>query len=381
VDPKAITASLVPQVPINTWRAASKNDTAFPPEALLGDFVTSREPELFRMDLPEGHHQATLVMTDRRAEATDHGPLNVVVVERFGERPILTDTVVKKGDTLVTRFNFNMVGDRFSTFRIRFTPASGADFIVNALTITRIEPHIAHRPVLRAAPGKDLRLVATVTLPPPVPRPVMNSLSIARGTLSTLDAPERLKQVTVRYATGAAGPFQSLQMTEVAPWTYAATVPAQAVTAGTLRYVIEAVDSIGQVVASPGRAAASPWHDVDVTEDDAPPAVTHTAVTAHDPGRPLEIRTRVTDPSGVEEVRLHYRPTRHKQEFVTVPMRPSGDEYVAVVPGEFITDRFDLMYYFEVLDTHRNGAIVPDPEIEQPYYVVKISRAGRRGTR
>ncbi len=379
VDPQGLKANEIPQVPLATWRAASKRDTAFPPEALLGDFISGREPALFRMDLPEGLYQATLVMTDRRGEATDHGPFSVTVVERFGERPILTGTVVKKGDTLVTRFNFNMVGDRFSTFRVRITPAPGADFIVNAFTVTRVEPHIAHRPVRRTEPGRDLKLAATVTLPPPVPAPAVDSLSIARGTLPTLAAPDRLARVTLHYRTSAAGPSRTLEMAQVAPWVYAATVPARDVGAETLLYTIEAMDSTGQVVQSPGRQAVASWHEVDVTSDVTPPALEHSPVTEHGPGRPLEIRARVTDAAGVEEVRLHYRPTRHKQEFSTVRMRPVADSYVAAIPGPFITERFDLMYYFEVLDRHGNGAIVPDPEVAQPYHVVRIRRGPAAG--
>jgi hypothetical protein len=374
VEAKDITANEIPQVPGATWRAASKRDVAFPPEALLGDFVSGRQPALFRMDLPEGHYQATLVMADRRAEATDHGPLSVVVVERFGERPILTDVVVKKGDTLVTRFNFNMVGDRFSTFRVKLTAAPGTDFILNAMTVTRIEPHIVHRPVRRADPGGDLRVVATVTLPPSVPKPVMNSLSIARGTLSTVDAPERLLRVSLRYATDAAGPFRTVDMQQVVPWTYAATIPARDVRPGVLKYALEALDSVGQIVQVPGRGESTPWFAVDVTDDRTPPTVTHAAATEHDPGHPLEIRAKVTDPGGLADVRLHYRPTRHKQEFTTVRMQPAGDEYVAVIPGEFITERFDLMYYFEALDRHGNGRFHPDPDLTQPYVVVKIRR-------
>ena len=144
----------------NVWRGASKNDRAFPPEALLGDFVRGSQPAVFRIDLPEGHYQGTVIVTDKSAQPTDHGPMTISVVERFGERPIIDRMVVRAGQTVIKRFNFNMIGERFSTFRLKFTADPSADYVVNALTITRVEPHIAHVPISTAKPGNAARRAA-----------------------------------------------------------------------------------------------------------------------------------------------------------------------------------------------------------------------------
>jgi hypothetical protein len=42
------------------------------------------------------------------------------------------------------------------------------------------------------------------------------------------------------------------------------------------------------------------------------------------------------------------------------------------IPGEDISPRWDLMYYFELLST-TEGWFTPDPAKETPYYVVKVS--------
>ena len=86
-----------------------------------------------------------------------------------------------------------MVGSRYSNFRLKICAEPGADFIINALTFTRIEPHIAHLPLRRALPGQELEFQATVTLPAQILMPVKNSLSIARGTTSTIEPPDKLK--------------------------------------------------------------------------------------------------------------------------------------------------------------------------------------------
>lgn len=363
-----------PQVPGSVWRAASRNDRQFPPEALLGDFVRGSQPAVFRMDLPEGHYQAAVIMTDRSVKPADHGPLGLSVVERFGERPILTDVTVRAGDTLVTRFDFNMIGDRFSTFRLKLTAAPGADFILNAFTITRIEPHIAHVPLRRADPGAALRVAATVTLPPKLPSAAKNSLSIARGTTSTVESPDRIVSVTLRYAVGDEPSYRAIDMRKIDEVTYEATVPERDVTVGSIRYHLEAVDSVGRIVRLPAASHLQPDFSIDVTDDGSAPSVEHTPVDHHAPGQPLEIRARVTDQSGVDRVLLRHRPTRQTMEYATVVMQRRGSDYVATIPGQAIDAAFDLLYYFEAIDTHGNGRFHPNPDVTQPYVVVKIRR-------
>ncbi|TKJ32591.1 hypothetical protein CEE39_05165 [bacterium (candidate division B38) B3_B38] len=373
VEAEDLRAEQLPRVPGSVWNASNLDNLNFPPQALLGDFVQGNKPAVFRLDLPEGHYQATLLITDRSPAPADHGPMSISVVERFDDRPIIVDKVVRKGEMLVKRFNFNMVGSRFSTFRLKLSASPGADYILNALTITRIEPHIAHLPLRRAIPGKDLHLLATVTLPRKVVEPHKDSLSIAYGTTSTVEPPEKIEQVTLHYSVDKGKSYRSVEM-QGDDMIYSAIIPDSEVQQGEIRYYLEATDSIGQSVRLPKTSEAKPYFIIKVNNDRSLPVVIHTPVKECNPGEPLEIRAKVTDNSSIARVLLYYRPTRQTMEYSIVPMHLKGDEYSATIPGEAISAEFDLMYYIEAVDANGNGVFYPNPDFEQPYIVVKVRR-------
>jgi hypothetical protein len=346
-----------PKVRSTVWRASNVESLDFPSQALLSDFVIGKDPAVFRVDLPEGHYQATLILTDKRPDAADHGPMNISVVERFGERPILENAVVKKGETVVKRFNFNMVGSRYSNFRLKLSAAAGADYILNGLTFTRVEPHIAHLPPASAEPGRDFEIRATVTLPPAV-----------------FEKEKAIARVTLHYSPDGGASYRSMDMAKAGDFVYSAVIPGAEVRKGDLLYSIEAADTIGQAVNAP-RTSKDGRYRVRVTTDRQPPVVSHTRITAADPGKPLRVTAEVTDSSGVAKVVLYYRPTRQTMEFSTLEMdRGKGNVYSAVIPGEVLTTQFDLIYFFEVVDEFGNGAFYPDPDKEDPNIVVKVRR-------
>jgi len=369
-----LAAPAPPRVSGYTWSGARMGRTGLPKEALLGDYVKGEKEAVFRVDLPEGHYQGTVILADRSPQPADHGPMRVIVVERFGDRPVLDSTVVRAGQTIVKRFNINMTGERFTTFRLKFAADPGADFIVSALTFTRVEPYIAHVPVGRAAPGRPLEVSACVTLPPPPnDEHPLTSLGIITSNASTLDVPKDIARVTLKYGQDPGGPFASLDMRPDSAVS-SATLPAADLKAGTVLYYLEAEDSTGRVVRLPQATAVSPYFRVDVSDDTAAPAVVHSPVATHPPGRPLAVRVKVTDESPVAKVLLYYRPTRQTMEYAVLTMDRDGDGYAATIPGSAITKDFDLMYYFEAFDRHGNACLYPDPEKTQPYFVVKVER-------
>lgn len=362
------------KVPDSVWRAVNLNSLDFPPEALMGDFIQGNKPAVFKIDLPEGHYQATLIITDRSPSPTDHGPMSISVLERFGERPIIVDKILQKGELLVKRFNFNMVGSRFSTFRLKLSAAPGADYILNALTFTRIEPHIAHIPIWRAMPDRDIQIVATVSLPPKVIEPYKASLSIARGTTSTVEPPEKIELVALYYSVDNGESYSPVDMQGKDDMIYSAIIPGNNVKQGEIRYYLEASDSIGQIAHIPKDPKSTPYFLIKVTNDQSAPVVIHTPIKECNPGEPLEIRAKVTDNSPVEKVLLYYRPTRQTMEYSIAAMYFKGDEYQATIPGGAISKEFDLMYYIEAIDENGNGVFYPNPDFEQPYIIVKIRR-------
>lgn len=375
VDGRGLTAAEPPRPPRYTWSGARLEEAGLPQEALLGDFIIGGEESVFRVDLPEGHYQGAVFVTDLSHQPADHGPMEIFVVERFGDRPILDNTVIRVGQTIVKRFNINMTGERYIAFRLRFKADPGAHFIVNALTFTRVEPHIAHVPISRARTGRKLDITASVTLPPPPNDDhALTSLGIITSNASTLNIPTRIARATVKYSPDPGNTFFSLNMTPFEKPEYSAAVPAADVKAGKIRYYIEAEDSTGRVVRFPGDSREKPFFQIDVSDDTSPPAAEHTPMAEHTPGQPLEVKVKVTDESAVGKVLLYFRPTRQTMEFTVLMMDPIGEHYKATIPGPAVTRDFDLMYYFEVFDEHGNAALFPDPDKTQPYFVVRVSR-------
>jgi hypothetical protein len=291
--------------------------------------------------------------------------MSVAVIERFGERPIISDKIIRRGETFVARFNFNMVGNRFTTFRLKLSAAPGSDFILNAMTITRLR---------RARPGNDLPVKATITLPPKISEPQKDSLSIARGTTSTIDPPESIKTIMLRYSLGDGKPYRSLEMRKLENDIYEAVIPGGEIREGEIRYHLEAEDSVGQKVKLPRAADAAPFFTIKVSRDESPPDVEHVPLTECDAGVNLDIKAKVRDRSAIEKVFLYYRPTRQTLEYSVIPMIPEGDNYTALIPGQAITKEFDLMYYIEAVDAQGNGVFFPNPDTDQPYVVVKVRR-------
>ncbi len=370
----ALKADQPPKIRRTVWRASNLENLNIPSRAMLSDFIQGTEPAVFRIDLPEGHYQATLIITDESPNPMDHGPMNVSVIERFGERPILEDLMVKEGDMIVKRFNFNMVGSRYSNFRLKLSAAPEADYILNGLIFTRIEPHIAHLPVRRSLAGQDIPIHATVTLPPQVLQPEKSSLSIARGTTSTVYPPDNITQVRLVYSADGGKSTQTRQMKKIDGYTYAATIPGGDFREGEISYFIEAVDSIGQVVQAPRKTKAECFR-IAVTSDRTPPVFVHDPVLEWDPGKPMDVKVKVSDKSGIDKVLLYYRPTRQTMQYLVTTMRQAENGYYsATIPGEIFTTDFDLIYFFEAVDKFGNGIFYPDRDKKDPHVVVKIRR-------
>jgi hypothetical protein len=69
-------------------------------------------------------------------------------------------------------------------------------------------------------------------------------------------------------------------------------------------------------------------------------------------------------------VKLHYRALNQLSEFTVVEQSAARAEFT--IP---MTDRWDLMYYFEVLNKENSGWFEPDPLAATPYYVVAVTPA------
>jgi hypothetical protein len=236
--------------------------------------------------------------------------------------------------------------------KVLFDHATSVDWYASTLTVTRVDPLIAHVPVRRLPIGEDLVLRATVSGVAP--------LAGVRA-----------------FAGDARHGYAAVKMESAGADLYRAVIPASRVFDG-ICYFLEAVDSAGRPATWPENGRAHPIR-VRVTGDGEPPVLRHTAILTAPPGKPLRIVAEVQDPSGIAWVRLRYRGLSQHQDFRTLAMLPTGNagEYEATIPGGDIDPKFDLMYLFEVMDNAGNGKIYPDLERETPYVVVKVEEGGR----
>jgi hypothetical protein len=103
-----------------------------------------------------------------------------------------------------------------------------------------------------------------------------------------------------------------------------------------------------------------------------PPRILHQPVEQAQPRQPLRVTLQVEPAAAATEVRLHYRAVNQELKFRTLEAK--GGQVEFAIPGKDISDRWDLLYYFEVLNAEGSGWFHPAPEVRTPYYVVKVRR-------
>jgi hypothetical protein len=94
------------------------------------------------------------------------------------------------------------------------------------------------------------------------------------------------------------------------------------------------------------------------------------------PGQDLIVHVQVSDPDGIQWVRLRYRHLTQLEDYLCVDMKrnPNMGLYTAVIPGDFIVPQWHLMYFIEAVDALGNGCMIPDLEMEMPYVIVETTR-------
>jgi hypothetical protein len=104
------------------------------------------------------------------------------------------------------------------------------------------------------------------------------------------------------------------------------------------------------------------------------PSITHEAPKTVAAGQALTVTLRVSPAADVTRLRLHYRTVNQLAGFKTI--EKTMDQPSFTIPAEDISSRWDLMYYFEILNREGSGWFQPDPHTTTPYYVVKVLSGG-----
>ncbi|HEY3440938.1 MAG TPA: hypothetical protein VGK29_09310 [Paludibaculum sp.] len=100
------------------------------------------------------------------------------------------------------------------------------------------------------------------------------------------------------------------------------------------------------------------------------PAFLHSAPRLIAAGKPITLALQMGPASHATKVRLHYRALNQLTAWKT--MEAPAVRAVFTIPGEEIDARWDLQYYFEVLNTEGTGWFWPDPRRGTPYHVVTV---------
>lgn len=101
------------------------------------------------------------------------------------------------------------------------------------------------------------------------------------------------------------------------------------------------------------------------------PVITHDPPAAVDPGRAVALTVRISPAADVAGVRLYYRPVNQLAKFKMIEDGAGRNSFM--IPAEDVSPKWDLMYYFEILNRAGSGWFQPDPHTATPYYVLKVA--------
>ncbi|WP_373501510.1 VWA domain-containing protein [Desulfococcus sp.] len=214
-------------------------------------------------------------------------------------------------------------------------------------------PVIAHDPVTRAVPKTSVRIEAGISDPDPG------------------DAIEKAALFFRKHADGPDAPFTEIPMTaQVGGEGYAAVIPASEVAVPGVDYYLSAWDTTGARTYS-GRPE-SPYV-IAVTDQAAnqPPSILHDPVTGAEPGAPVTIEARISDPDdAVALATLFYRrnadaPAAPFTE-ISMAVGAGGNLYSAVIPGSLV-DVPGVDYFISAWDETGDRADSGTPE--NPYFI------------
>ena len=177
------------------------------------------------------------------------------------------------------------------------------------------------------------------------PRVVSARVTIAQAGIPLAVDPA---SVTLHWRTGTGGAFQDVPLAPTVADSFAATIPAVAVS-GIVQYWLSAAsDSTGIAAQLPAAGPSAPFQFT-VGPDLTPPAVVHAAVPVQGRDRlPQVLLARVTDNVGVDSV--WFESSLDGGAVVSQPVSPAGADSFTVAVGAGLTTGHRLAYRFAARD-------------------------------
>jgi hypothetical protein len=346
----------------NLSGAAPMPNSPLPLDLICGDFVHSKNPIRFRMDLPQDGYRLTYVFADHSAKPMDNGPFDLRSGAKDNGRAVhknirvpAGETIYRQSDQHIRRFGW----DPFWIFSL-VPSEKDADAMISGLTVHRQAPKLAHAPWREVQTRDDCTLSVTITMPP---RPVGDNkkLSAAPG--------DRLARAELHYRTNPDSAFTTMPLKSEDGFVFSATIPHEMLGPGWLEYYFTADDASGHSEQLP-KAEESRYFRARLSFDDFPPTITHEPIVKCQAGKPLVLKARAEDADGVTAVRAYYRQLDESVPYQCIALRRDGEEYIGTIPGEAISADYDLVYYLEAVDEAGNGTIFPDWQTSTPYVIV-----------
>lgn len=339
VAPKELKATPVPRLgnqlargvfyirPDRPWDPSVLEKLPF--EALTGGYVEGAAPARFRVDCDPGRYEVTLLAPPethgRTTLSAARGSLKVLKSEESPYQEGRIWTVDLSGSGLVLTLD-----------------GGAGPWRARALVVRPAAPKIAHqhRRVLRADAGVPLRVTVT--------------------------APGGVKSVTLRYRCG--GRFWHKHKMEGDGTLFATVVPNDKLDGQRLEYYFTAVGNDGR--------KTDQWPEMYsalLVRGFKPPAI----VEARGPGtwrhgETLQFRTEVKNGEYARKLTLLYREADQNREWrsSSKAVGRSGT-FVFQIDSTALDPRYELLYYFELIDAFGQGRMWPDPWNDARYRVAR----------
>ena len=154
------------------------------------------------------------------------------------------------------------------------------------------------------------------------------------------------------------------QETEI-PDTYSVDIPPGALTEGLFEYFFTG-EIGGHPIDSKALMGGRPYR-LYVTEDTAPPRIIRVQEQLSENLDGLVVVFDVSDPSGVAKVRLWWKPFAAGETWETLILSGKASTFAGTIP---LTPE-GILYFVEAIDMVGNGTILPDPEVETPYWIIQ----------
>lgn len=283
---------------------------------LYEDYAYGRGKAGFACALPNGSYQVDVVLYDCSKDAKCHGPMSMWLnrTEIMADETVMPLVMVRKHlECQVTDGRLTLEFD--------------GDWFISALVVTPAEPAIAHCPLGSVFGGEKPLLSCTAYGGTP------------EAVFTDKDGNERRVTMEKEY-----------------PHVYYCPLDESAVS---YKLVNGAASTDTCTIR---RFTEKPVYHI-----------IHEAVSRAYEGEDLPVSVKAACSNGIRRVELCYGRLDQTQPMERVEMKKANEGYEAVIPGEYITAEWDMLYYFEITGEDGSGLIYPDFRERTPYYIVEIN--------